>query len=131
MSTIFRSRVVRINQPVRDQADFFEGDGFTRQAGLTIADVTSALFYDNVPLPWVLTDGAPVSDSQVKAAYVYFHEIAGAPGYYSLRFRPNAAGYWRLCMVYGAGEQLLAQDYDVTSEALQMRGGLTASFTNC
>jgi hypothetical protein len=131
VSTITRGRLVRTNQVILDQADFFQGDGFTRQAGLTIADVTSVLFYDNVLQPWTFTNGAPVSDSQVKSGSVYLHEIAGSPGYYSMRFRPNAAGYWRLLVVYTAGQQILAQDYDVAAEPLQIQGGLTASFTNC
>ena len=131
MSSIIRGRLVRINQTLIDQADFFQGDGFTRLQGLTVADVTTQLFYNNVPQPWTLANGAPVSDGQVKSSNIYFHEIAGAPGYYSLRFRPNAAGYWRLMVVYAAGQQMLAQDYDVTAEPVQMQGGLTASFTNC
>lgn len=131
MSSVTRGRLVRINQTVIDQADFFQSDGFTRQAGLTIADVTSLLFFNNLPQPWPLLNGAPVTDSQTKAGNVYFHEIVGTIGNYSLRFRPNAAGYWRLQVTFGAGMQILAQDYDVTAEPLQAQGGLTASFTHC
>lgn len=131
MSLVTRGRLVRINQSVLDQADYFQVDGFTRQAGLTIVDVSCQLFYNNVPQPWVLTNGAPISDVQVKSGNVYFHEIGGATGSYSLRFRPNAAGYWRLLLTYTAGQQILAQDYDVTAEPLQVQGGLRASFTNC
>jgi hypothetical protein len=116
---------------VLDQADYFQGDGFTRQAGLTIADVTCQLFYNNVIQPWSLTNGAPISDAQLRSGNVYFHEISGTTGNYSLRFRPNAAGYWRLILTYAAGQQILAQDYDVTAEPLQLQGGLSASFTNC
>ena len=131
MSATIRGRIVRINQTVIDQADYFLGDGFTRQTGLTFVDVTSKLFFNNVPQPWNLVNGAPLSDSQIKSGTVYFHEIAGAPGFYSLRFRPNTPGYWRLTLTFAAGQQMLAQDYDVTAEPLQIQGGLTASFTKC
>lgn len=130
MSTIARGRLIPINETVFDQADFFQVDGFTRLAGLTVSDLAATLFYNNVVQPWPLVNGAPVPNSQVKAGSVYLHEIAGAAGYYSLRFRPNAAGYWRLMLVYAAGQQRLSQDYDVTAPS-QIQGGLTASFTNC
>lgn len=131
MSTVARARLVRINQLVLDQADLFQGDGFTRQVGLTIADMAIILFYNNSPQPWILTNGAAVTDSQVSSGKVYFNEITGAPGYYNIRLRPNAAGYWRLSLTYAAGQQNLAQDYDVIVEPQQISGGLTASFTNC
>jgi hypothetical protein len=122
-------RVGRINQTVIDQADFFEVDGFTPIKGLTLVDLTSHTFCNNVPQPWPVMNGAPVSDSQVNAGSLYFHEIPGAPGSYSLRFRPNAAGFWRVRLTYAAGQQIVAQDYDV-SEPIQTSGGLTASFNN-
>lgn len=131
MSTVARARLVRVNQLVLDQADFFEVDGFTRQVGLTLIDVTSVLFFNNSPQPWTLTNGAVVTDSQVRSGFIYFNEITGAPGYYSVRLRPNAAGYWRLASAYAAGEQNVVQDYDVIVDPPQISGGLSASFTNC
>lgn len=131
MTATTRGRLVRINQTVIDQADYFQADGFTRVAGLTTVDVVHQLFFDNVLQPWVLQNGSTVSDSQVKSGYVYFHEITGTTGNYSLRFRPNSAGYWRLLLTYTAGQQILAQDYDVTAEPLQIQGGLKSSFTDC
>lgn len=131
MSLVTRGRLVRINETVFDQADLFEGDGFTRKAGLTLVNVASVVFYNNAVQPWVLTNGAPVSDNLVTSGSVYFHEIGGAPGHYSVRFRPNAAGYWRITLTYAAGQQIVAQDYVVTAELPQLQGGLTASFTKC
>jgi len=130
VSAVVRGRIVRVNQTVIDQADFFQVNGFSRVQGLTFADLTSLMFYDNVPQPWALANGATVSDGQVKAAVIYFHEIPGAPGNYSVRFRPNTSGYWRLILTYTAGQQIVAQDYDVMAEPSQA-GGLTASFTRC
>lgn len=130
MAAVVRGRIVRVNQTVIDQADFFQVNGFSRVLGLTFTDLTSQIFYDNVPQPWILTNGATTSDSQVKAAFVYFHEIPGASGNYSVRFRPNASGYWRLILTYTAGQQIVAQDYDVMAEPSQA-SGLTASFTRC
>lgn len=131
MSMITRGeRRISIHQVVLDQADFFQNDGFTRRVGLTVADLTSQLFYNNVLLPWPLIDGVSVSDGHLKAGSLYFHEIVGTPGNYSLRLRPNTTGYWRVLVVYAAGQQILSRDYDISAEPLPS-GGLTASFTNC
>lgn len=131
MSLVTRGRLVRINETVYEQADFLDPDVFTRRAGLTLLDITSTLFFNNVLQPWTLTNGAPISDNLVTSGSVYFHEISGAPGYYSVRLRPNAAGYWRLVLSYAAGQQIVAQDYVVTADVPQLQGGLTASFTKC
>jgi hypothetical protein len=115
---------------VIDQVDLFEEDDFTRQGGLTIADVFSQVFYDNVVQSWALIDGAAIADHLVKAGSLYFHEISGSVGNYSLRFRPNARGYWRISLAYVAGSQILGLNYDVTLDPLTVSGGLTASFTS-
>lgn len=127
-----RGRLVQINQTILDQADFFQLDGYTRVVGLTVADLTSQVFYNNILMPWPLTNGTPVSNQQVTAGFLYVNEITGAPGNYSVRFRPNAAGYWRINLTYPAGTQILIQDFDVTAEPLQLTGGgMKASFTKC
>lgn len=123
-----RGRLLRVNETVIDQADYFQVDDFTRVAGLTFVDVSTQLFFDNALQPWTLVNGAATTNGLVTAGSVYFHEITGAPGHYSLRFRPNAAGYWRLLLTYAAGQQILAYDYDVMSDPVPMHGGLKASF---
>ena len=127
-----RGRLVQLNQTILDQADFFQSDGFTRVPGLTIIDLTSQVFFNNVIQAWPLTDGSSVSDSQVTAGFLYFNEITGTSGNYSIRFRPNSDGYWRTLLTYTAGQQILAQDYDVVAEPVQVSGGgLKAQFTKC
>jgi len=123
-----RGRQVFANQPVLDQADFFEGDGFTRVDGLTLSDITSQLFLNNALQSWPLVDGSAVTDVNVAAGKVFFHEVA--PGIYSVRFRPNAIGYWRLLINYPAGSQILAQDYDVVAQTGTLGGssGIKSSF---
>ena len=127
-----RGRLVRINQTILDQADFFQSDGFTRVSGLTIVDLTSQVFFNNILQTWPLVDGSTVSDNQITSGSLYFHEISGTSGNYSVRFRPNSAGYWRTLLTYSAEQQILAQDYDVTAEPVQVTGGgLKANFTKC
>jgi hypothetical protein len=123
-----RGRLLRVNETVIDQADYFQVDDFTRVSGLTFVDVSTRLFFDNALQPWTLVNGASITNGLVTAGSVYFHEITGATGHYSLRFRPNAAGYWRLLLTYAAGQQILAYDYDVVSDPAPMHGGLKASF---
>lgn len=129
--TTTRGRLVKINQPVIDQAVFFAPDGFTRVLGLTISDITGEVYLNNVLQPWPLADGSSLTDGMVAVGRLYFHEIPSAGGNYSVRFRPNAVGYWRILVSYPAGTQVLAQDYDVISEPLGATGGLKTSFVKC
>ena len=120
-------RIIPYNQVVLDQADFLQSNGFSRVVGLTTADVTGQLFFNNVVQPWPLISGVGVADSQVVSGRVYFSEVSGSPGFYSVRLRPNALGYWRLILIYTAGMQQLAQDYDVVQNAPATTQGLNAS----
>lgn len=123
-----RGRIVQVNQIILDQADFFRSDGYTRVTGLGVPDITSDLFFSNVRQPWTLDDGSGVSDARIASGRVYFNEVPGSPGYYSVRFRPNAVGYWRLLITYVAGEQIVAQDYDVVPQVPVVAGNVKASF---
>lgn len=123
-----RGRLVRSNEVVLDQADYFQSDGFTRVTGLTTANLQCTIFFNNALMPWVFVTGASVSDGQVASGKVYFLEVPGSPGIYNVRFRPNAVGYWRLLITYTVGQQIMAQDYDVTGGPSSMDVGLQSSF---
>ena len=123
-----RGRIVQANQVVLDQVDFFQSDGFTRVTGLTPGNLVSKIFHNNLIQPWTLLSGVGVTDAQVSSGYVYFEEIAGQPGYYNVRFRPNALGFWRNLLEYTAGQQISAQDFDVVLTAPASEAGLSASF---
>ena len=123
-----RGRVVQANQVVLDQVDFFQPDGFTRVTSLVPASLVSQLFFNNVQQPWPLVSGLGVTDQQITAGFVYFNELPGQPGFYSVRFRPNSLGYWRNLLTYSAGMQIAAQDFDVVQSAPAMESGIHASF---
>jgi hypothetical protein len=123
-----RGRLVQQNQVVYDQVDFFQSDDFTRVPGLTPSSLVLQVFFENVPQPWPLVNGLPTTDAQVASGNVYFNEIAGSPGFYTVRWRPNAIGYWRLIITYTAGQQIDGQDYDVVSSVPTVESGLSASF---
>jgi len=123
-----RGRQVFSNQVVFDQADFFQADGFTRVVGLTPAQLTCEIFFNNTPLPWSLVSGVGVADTQVAAGRIYWVEIPGDPGRYSVRWRPNSVGYWRLLITYPVGEQIMGQDYDVVNSPQTVDQWLKASF---
>lgn len=127
MSTT-RGRVVQANQVVLDQVDFFQPDGFTRVTGLNPGVLVSQIFFNNVIQPWPLVSGLGITDAQVVSGRIYFNEVPGSPGFYNVRFRPNALGYWRNLLTYPAGQQVAAQDFDVVQSAPAMEGGLHASF---
>lgn len=123
-----RGRVIQVNQVVLDQFDFFEGGGFVRKVGLTVVDLVSDIFHDNLKQPWPLVNGSGVTDAQVASGTVYFHQIVGNPGFYNVRFRPNATGFWRNLLTYTAGEQHSAQDFDVVANSPLLESGLKSSF---
>lgn len=123
-----RGRIVQVNQVVLDQVDFFDGGGFTRVVGVTVTDLISDIFYNNLKQPWPLVSGTGVTDAQVAAGTVYFQQIAGEPGFYSVRFRPNAVGFWRNLLTYTAGQQNSAQDFDVVASSPLLESGLKSSF---
>lgn len=123
-----RGRVVQANQVVLDQVDFFAPDGFTRVVGLIPSSLVSQIFFNNTIQPWPLISGLGITDAQVASGFVYFNEVPGSPGFYNVRFRPNALGFWRNLLTYPAGTQISAQDFDVVQSAPAMEQGLHASF---
>lgn len=128
--TTTRGRIVQANQVVLDQVDFFSSqDGFTRVAGLGPGSLVSQLFFNNSIQAWPLVSGNAVPDAQVTAGRVYINEIPGQPGFYNIRFRPDALGYWRNVLTYPAGQQVAAQDFDVVQPGA-VAAGLQASFVN-
>lgn len=127
MATV-RGRVVQANQVVLDQVDFFQSDGFTRVVGLIPASLVSQIFYNNMIQPWPLISGLGVTDTQISSGQIYFNEVPGSPGFYNVRFRPNALGYWRNLLTYPPGQQISAQDYDVVRGSPATEQGLHASF---
>jgi hypothetical protein len=123
-----RGRIVQANQIVLDQVDFFQPDGFTRVVGLTPGQLVSQIFFNNTMQPWPLVAGLGVTDAQVAAGRVYFNEIPGSPGFYNVRFRPNAVGFWRNLLAYPAGTQDAAQDFDVIASTGALEAGIKSSF---
>lgn len=126
--TSTHGRVVQANQVALDQVDFYGSDGASRVSGLLPESVVSQLFCNNVALAWPVVSGVGVSDQQVVSGWVYFNEIPGLPGFYSLRFRPNLLGYWRHLLGWPEGNQSFGQDFDVV-QAAPGASGLSVSFT--
>jgi len=123
-----RGRIVQANQVVLDQVDFFLSDGYTRVTGLIPSSLVSQIFYSNLLQPWPLISGIGVTDAQVVSGNIYFNEIAGHPGFYNVRFRPNSLGFWRNLLSYPSGQQISAQDFDVVQGVPVMESGIHASF---
>jgi hypothetical protein len=127
MSTT-RGRLVYANQVVHDQADFFQSDGFTRVTGLTLVQLQMSVFFNNVVQPWHFVTGVGITDAQVASGKIYWSELPTNPGFYNVRWRPNALGYWRLIITYPAGQQIMGQDYDVVPGGVTVDSGLRESF---
>ena len=123
------TRLIPTNRVVVDQVDVLGLDNFSRVTGLVYSAVESKVFYNNQAQPWPLVNGVTVTDAQVASGQVYFNEIVGQPGYYSVRFRPNAVGFWRVCLSFPTESRVAALGYDVVAELPQVASGLKASFT--
>lgn len=119
-------RVVPANTLVYDQLDWFQGDFFTRIGGIGVGDLGLVVFVNNAVTAWPLVTGVGVTDAQVKPGNIYFQELT--TGYYGVRFRPNALGYWRLDFRYATGAQAISLDYDVVSKLDAVASGLHANF---
>jgi hypothetical protein len=110
----------------RGQVDFYTSFS-VRAVGVVSTDLTSNLFFNNSLLFWPLMNGTSVQDSSISSGNIYFHEIVGSPGFYSVRLFPNAIGFWRLVL---NSSTLLEEDvleFDVFPAAANSPG-LIASF---
>jgi len=123
-----RNQLAAVNTPVIDQVEFLQGDDYSKVAGLGTGDLTTSVFYNNTVQPWSLVDGTGVLDSLVVSGSIYFNEISGSSGNYSLRFRPNAGGAWRVEVSYAAGTQLVVLNYLATVLPLTEVVGLSSAF---
>lgn len=118
---------------IRDQIDLYmPPNSVIRKTGESFTQLVLNTFVDNGLVLWPLADGTTVPDFSISAGIVYFNEIPGSPGFYSVRFFPDRTGFWRLIFVEPSlGEQAILS-YDVT--AAQPGGGpsndLNATFIN-
>lgn len=107
-------RQVPAGQLIRDQIDLFMPAGsINRVVGESYTSLALKIFADNGLLAWPLADGTTVADSAVSAGTVYFNQIVGAPGYYSIRFFPDRIGFWRLVFREMTLNEEVIRSYDV------------------
>ncbi len=123
-----KSRTVTANQIVFDQADIFQANGLTRITGIDPGGFTFRLHYNGTVKSWALVDGSSITDGQVVSGQVYWSEIGSATGFYSIRWRPDAVGYWHLSFAYAAVAQTSLSEFDVVPAPTSPQG-LTVSFT--
>jgi hypothetical protein len=107
-------RLVTSGQIVYDQIDFYIPAGsINRATGVIAASLSLNIFVDNCLLSWPLADGTNISNFQISAGTVYFNEIAGSSGYYSVRFFPDRIGFWRLIFQNATLSEEAIRSYDV------------------
>lgn len=108
------------------QADFFESG--SRKTGVQYIDVQARVFVDGVVLPWIISDGTFVPDSGVGAGSVFFNEVAGASGFYLVRFFPDRPGFWRIVISHPVLGVEIIREFDAVPPT-PTTSGLLASFT--
>ena len=125
------SRLVSAGTLIFDQVDIFlPNQPSIRVEGLTSATITITAFVNNAALTWPLQNGTGVADSAVSAGGIYFNEISGSPGHYSLRFFPDRVGYWKINVRSAANLVEIPREYEVAPAGLfepRAKGTLIAS----
>jgi hypothetical protein len=107
-------RQLPAGQLIRDQIDLYMPAGsINRVVGESYQSLQLSVFADNGLIAWPLADGSTVADSSVSAGTVYFNQIAGAPGYYAVRFFPDRVGFWRLVFREPTLNEEVILSYDV------------------
>ena len=103
------SRITFSNYVIHDQIDLKYGGG-GRITGQTFEDITLVIFHNNARLDWNLS-GEILPPSIVNSGTVYFYEISGSPGFYSVVFMPHLVGFFRVVISYDGQE--IIREYDV------------------
>lgn len=116
-------RAIQPNKVVFAQADLFNDDK-TRKVGVGASEVACVVFWDNTILPWPLVDGSGTAAVQVSSGRVFWSELL--PGFYNVRFRPNAIGYWRIVITNVAQE--VTFDFDILLDGQVAASGLRVAF---
>jgi len=126
------SRLIAAGSVIYDQPDFYSPSGtINRISGIVVANLSLTLFVNNGLLGWPLVDGTTIPDSSIASGSVYFNEIPGSNGYYSLRFYPHQIGFWRFIVVHSAFSIEVIKEFDVIAAGSlkpTSSSGLNASF---
>lgn len=113
-----------------DQLDLYNPPGsITRIAGVLAADLSVSVFSNNTIMSWPIQDGSLTPDSSISSGIVYFNEIVGQPGFYSIRFFPSRIGFWRLIFSIPSITAEIVKEFDISSQSSGPANGLNASFT--
>lgn len=102
-----------------------------RVLDVLVGDLSLNLFVNNVKYNWDILDGSSVLDSNISPGSIYFNEISGSPGFYSVRFYPDKTGYWYTSYVYSVNSLEIVRDYDLVPRNFfgSSSSGIVASFT--
>ena len=84
--------------PIVDHFPVYAEDGFTKVPDLAPGAFALVVFHDG-----------EVAEVQVDVS-----QIPQSPGEYRLAFTPHAAGFYEVEVVYTAGKQVYAEQYEVT-----------------
>lgn len=124
-------RQVSAGSIVYGQPDIYVPIGSNvRPAGVQASSLSVAVFVNNARSSWSLLDGTLVQDASIAAGNIYFNEVMGSSGYYSVRFFPDRTGFWRVILRNPSLQLEWVLEYDVLPSGLfnPSGGGLIASF---
>lgn len=124
------NRSVPTSTLIFDQVALYAVDGVTRVTSAAFSGFTLKVFLNGAVQSWTIAAGAGVQNAQISAGTVYFQEISGAPGFYSVRMFLPAPGFWTFSLRYNPVVQESVLSYDARSSSSDCgSSGITASFT--
>lgn len=127
-------RLISAGSICYDQLDFFSPvPPFARMMGAASSDLSVRLFVNNAIVSWPIASGVSVLDSSVASGKVYFSEIPGNPGFYSIRFFPDRVGFWRIVFTHVALGVEEIREYDAFPPGVlrPSTGSLVPSTSRC
>lgn len=126
------NRLLPSAKVVRDQIDIYSPSNTgNRLSNVMVGSLTVKVFFENQDQGWDLLDGTNIQDSSISSGHVYFNQISGADGYYSIRFFPDRVGFWRVVFYHSATQTDIPLGYDVVPSGAfssSGSGGLIANF---
>jgi len=124
------NRSVPTSTLVFDQVALYAVDGVTRVTSAAASGLIIKVFLNGALQNWTVAAGAGVQNAQISSGTVYFQEISGAPGFYSVRMFLPAPGFWTFSLVYTSVLQERVLSYDAKASSSDCgSSGIIASFT--
>lgn len=122
------SRAISTSTLIFDQI-VIRAVGGARIAGALHSQFTLRVFLNGALQSWTISSGSGVQNASISAGTLYFQEIPGASGFYSVRLFIPGPGFWTFSLQYNPTPQEVVLEFDASSSSPDCSSGTIASFT--